>query len=77
MFKTLVYRWHNKFQDYFIYLKDGSRPVLPKLIVANVNVAAMAGLIKGDIRLRVNYFAHSVGISSWSAHKILTHQLKF
>ena len=40
------------------------------------NIAAVVGLIKRDARLTVKNMAHSVGISSGSAHQILTQQLK-
>ena len=36
----------------------------------------MKGLIKRDSRFTVTYNAHNVGISSWSAQKIFTQQLK-
>ena len=41
--KTLVFRWHKKFQDGFTNHKDGSRPGQPKTIVTNANIAAVAG----------------------------------
>ena len=44
--KKLVFRRHKKFQDGFTNLKDGSRPGQPKTVVTNVNIAAVAGLIK-------------------------------
>ena len=74
--KSIVFRWQKKFQDGFTYLKDGSRPGKPKTVVINANIAPVAGLIKRDIRLSVKYIAHGVGISSCSAHDILTQQLK-
>ena len=43
-FKTLVFRWHKKFQDGFTNNKDGSSPGQPKTIVTNVDTAAVAGL---------------------------------
>ena len=70
--KTLVFRWHKKFQDGFTNLKDGSHPGQPKTVVTKTNIAAVAGLIKLDVKLTVKYIAHSVGISSGSAHDILT-----
>ena len=76
MFKTLVFRWHSNFQDGFNNLKDDSRPGQPKTVITNANIAAVAGLIKQDSRLPVKNIAHSVGISSGTAHKILTQQLK-
>ena len=76
MLKSIVFRWQKKFQDAFTYLKDGSRPGQPKTVATNANIVPVAGLIKRDIRLSVKYIAHSVGISSCSAHDILTQQLK-
>ena len=74
--KLIVFRWQKKFEDGFTYFKDGSRPGQPKTVVINANIDAVAGLIKRDFRLSVKYIAHSVGISSGSAHDILTQQLK-
>ena len=71
--QNVSFRWHNKFQNGFTNLNDGSRPGLTKPVVTNGNIAAMAGLIK---RLTVKNIAHSVDISSGSACKILTQQLK-
>ena len=72
MSKTLVFRWHKKFQDGFTNLKDGFRPGQPKTVVTNVtnvNIAVVVGLIKrDDARLTVKNIAHSVDISSGSAH---------
>ena len=51
--ETLVFRWHKNFQDCFTNLKDGSHPGQPKMVVANANIAAVAGLIKQDARLTV------------------------
>ena len=70
--KTLVFRWHKKFQDGFSKLKDGSRPGQPKTVVTNANIAAVAGLLNRGGKT----ISHSVGISSGSAHKNLTQQLK-
>ena len=50
--KTLLFRWHKKFQDGFTNLKDGSRPGQPKSVVTNTNIAAVAGLIKRDVSKR-------------------------
>ena len=72
----VVFRWHYKFKDGFTILKGGSRPGQPKNVVTNANIAAVTGLIKGDARLTVKNIAHSVCISSGSAHKMLTQQLK-
>ena len=74
--KTFVFRWHKKFQDGFTSHKDDSRPGQPKTVVTNANIAAVAGLIKRDTRLTVKNITHMVGISSGSAYKILTQQLK-
>ena len=78
MSKTLVFRWHKKFQDGFTNFKDGSRPGQPKTVVTklNANIAAATGLIKRDTKLTVKNIAHNIGIPSGSAHKILTQQLK-
>ena len=70
--KTLAFRWQKKFQDGFTNLKDGSHPDQPKTVATNANAAAVAGLIKQDARFTVKNIAHSVGISSGPAHKILT-----
>ena len=72
--KTLVFRWHKKFQDGFTNCKDGSHPGQPKTVVTKTNIATVAGLIKQDVRLSVKYIAHSVGISWGSAHDIFTQQ---
>ena len=58
--------------DGFTNHKDGCRPGQPKTI--NVNIAAVSGLTKRDARLTLKTIAHSVGISSGSAHNILTQQ---
>ena len=71
-----VSRWHKKLQDDFTYFKIGSRPGQHKSVGTNAIIAALSGLIKQDTRLTVKYTAHSVGLSSGSAHKILTKQLK-
>ena len=61
-------------QDCCINLKDGSRPGQPKTVSTNCIIDAVVGLIKGDARLTYSLFftvkniAHSVGISSGSAH---------
>ena len=55
---------------------ESSRPGQPKTVVTNANNAAVAGLIKRYARLAVKHIAHSIGISSGSAHRILTQQLK-
>ena len=60
----------------FNNLKDDSRPGQPKTVITNANIAAVAGLIKHVARITVNNIAHSVGISSGTAHKDLTQQLK-
>ena len=46
VFKTLLFRWHKKFQDGFTNLEDGSRSGQPKTVITNANIAAVAGLIK-------------------------------
>ena len=51
------------------------RLVSPILLLPML-IAAVVGLIKRDARLTVKTITHSVGISSGSAHKILTQQLK-
>ena len=53
--KTLVFRWHKNFQDGFTNLKDGFHPNQPKTVVNKTNIAAVAGLIKQDVRLSVIY----------------------
>ena len=53
-------------------LKIIPHPGQPKSIVTNVSIAAVVGRIKRDARLTVRNIAHSVGISSGSAHQILT-----
>ena len=64
--KTLVFRWHKKFQDGFTNFKDGSRPGQPKTVVtklnANTRIAAATGLIKRDSKLTVKNIAHNIGI---------------
>ena len=72
--KPLVFGWHKKVQDGFKNLKDRSRPGQLKTAVTNDTIVAVLGLIKRDARLTVNKYAQSVGISSGSAHIILTHQ---
>ena len=62
--KTLLFRWHKKFQDGFTNLKDGSRPGQPKTVITNANIAAVAGLIKREARPTAKNIAHSVNISS-------------
>ena len=66
MTKTLVFRWHKKFQDGFNKYKDGSRPGLHKTYVTNVNIAAVAGLTKKDARLAfkilINMLAYYRGL---------------
>ena len=76
MSETLVFRWHKKFQNGFTNHKDSSRLGQPKTVETNSNIAAVAGLIKRDVKLTLKNIAHSVGILSRSAHKILTQQLK-
>ena len=77
MSKQEVFRWHKKFEGGFIHLKDVSRPGQLKTGDTNVtrNIIVVTGLIERDARLTVRSIAHSVGISSGSAHKILTKQL--
>ena len=58
--------------DRLTYHKDCFRPGQPKTIVTNVNIATVAGQTKRDARLTLENIAHSVGILSGSAHKILT-----
>ena len=65
-----ISRWFHLFTN----LKDGSNPGQPKTVVTKTNIAAVASLIKQDVRLSVKYIAHSVGTSSGSAHDILTQQ---
>ena len=65
-----------KIQDSFTNLKDGSRPGQPKAVVINANINAVSGLFKRNEKLTVKTIAHNNGISSGSAHKILTRQLK-
>ena len=72
MSKTLGFQ--ENFQDGFINFKDDSRPGQPKTGVTNAYTAAVAGLNKRDARLTVKSIAHSVSISSGSAHKNLTPQ---
>ena len=48
-----------------------TRPCQPKAVVTNAHIAAVAGLNKRDARLTVKNIAHSVDISSGSAHKKL------
>ena len=74
MSKTLVCRWHKKFEDGFTNHKDGYHPAQAKTIVTNVNIAGVAGLTKRDARHTLNSIAHCVGILLGSAHKILTQQ---
>ena len=76
MSKTLVFRWHKKFQDGITKLKDGSRPGQSKTVVTNANIAAVTGLIKRDTRFTEKNVVHGVGMSLGSAHKISTRQLK-
>ena len=60
MSKTLVFRWHKKFQVGFTNHKDGSCPGLHKnnvtididIDITNVNIVAVAGLTKQDARLK-------------------------
>ena len=70
----LVFGKHKNFDDGFTNLKDGSRPGQPKTVIINANTAALSGLIKRDANFTVKNIVHSVGISSGSAHKILTQQ---
>ena len=51
-----------KNEDGFTSLKDGSHPGQPETVHTNANIAAVAGLIKGDARLTVKNIANSVGI---------------
>ena len=76
MSKTLVFRWHKKFQDGVTNHKDGSPLGQPKTVVINANSVCVVGLIKRDTRLLLKNIADSVGILSGSAHKILTQQIK-
>ena len=76
MSKTLLCRWHKKFEDGFTGHKDGSRPGQPKAIVTNAFIAAVAGLIGRDARLTWQTIAYSVCILSGSAHNILTQKLE-
>ena len=48
----------------------------PKVLLPMLIFAAVAGLIKQEARHTVKNIAHIVGISSRSADKILTQQLK-
>ena len=57
---------------WFTNFKDGSRPGQPKTVVTNAYIAAVAGMNKRDARLTMKSIAHSVCISSGSAHKNLT-----
>ena len=50
--------------------------MVPILVIPNANIAAVVGLIKRLARRTVKNIAYSVGISSGSAQKILTQQLK-
>ena len=58
-----IFRQHKIFQDGFTNLKPCTPLGQPKTGVTNVNIAAVAGLIKRDARLTVKYIAHSAGIS--------------
>ena len=71
--KTLVFRWHKIFQCGSTNLKDGSRPVQPKTMVTNANIAAVACLINRDIKLTVKVLLIVLAYYR-SAHKILTQQ---
>ena len=76
IYSAQVFRWHKKFQDGITNHKDCSHPGQPKTGVINANITAVVGLFKQDDRLILKNIAHSVGILSGSAQKILTRQLK-
>ena len=70
MFKTLVSGGTKAF-----LMVSGLCPSQPKTAHTNVNITAVAGLIKRDARLTVKNITYSVDISG-SAHKTLTQQFK-
>ena len=62
MSKQEVFRWHKKFEDGFIHLKDASRAGQLKTGVTNAtrNIIVVTGLVKRDARLTVYSYFMSV-----------------
>ena len=73
--RSNVFRWYSRFRDWWELVEDDERDGRPKSTSTEVNIAALADLVKNDRRIASRMIAESLNIPKTVVLRILKEDL--